>query len=265
MSQETYFHDHWVTIEPERFAYYDALFQHPAAVLDRMLAPLGLTAGQVCLDLGCGPGHVAAAMARHVGPGGHVHGVDVNEPFLARAADVAAAAGVAGLCTFHHVTGEELPIVTGAVDRVVAKNVLEYVPDLGATLGEVARVLAPGGRLVAMDSDWGFVVVEPLAPEEVAELFRAAAPAFREPFIGRKLRAAFIDAGLADVQVTVVAATDTAGRTRGILENMINYGLTFGRLGPERATDLRTRLDAAMAAGTYLVVLPQFVVTGTKA
>ena len=118
---------------------------------------------------------------------------------------------------------------------------------------------------MAIPADWGFVVVEPLAPEEVAELFRAAAPAFREPFIGRKLRAAFIDAGLADVQVTVVAATDTAGRTRGILENMINYGLTFGRLGPERATDLRTRLDAAMAAGTYLVVLPQFVVTGTKA
>jgi SAM-dependent methyltransferase len=204
-------------------------------------------------------------MARHVAPGGHVHGVDVNEPFLARASDVARAAGVGDSCTFHHLTGDRLPLDRGTVHRAIAKNVLEYVPDLAATLGEVVRVLAPGGRLVAMDSDWGFVVVEPLSPDEVTDLFRAAAPAFREPFIGRKLRAAFGAAGLTDVQVNVVAATDAAGRTRGILENMVNYGLTFGRLTAERATELRTRLDAAIADGTFLVVLPQFVVTGTKA
>jgi ubiquinone/menaquinone biosynthesis C-methylase UbiE len=264
MSETTYFRDHWVTIEPERFAYYDALFRLPDFIMDMLLAPLTLQRGHVCLDLGCGPGYVSTAMAREVGVDGHVHGVDVNEDFIAKARTVAADAGTAGTCTFHRVEDERLPLEDVSVDRAMAKNVLEYVPDLAATLAEIHRVLKPGGRLTAVDSDWGFVIVEPLSADEVLELFRAAAPAFREPYIGRKLRAAYRAAGFTDVDVNVVAMPDVTGQARGVLENMLTYGLRFGRLSEPRADEFRARFEDALADGSYLVVVPQFFVSGTK-
>jgi SAM-dependent methyltransferase len=181
-----------------------------------------------------------------------------------RAGEVATEAGFADRIALHHVLDERLPLDDGSVDRIYAKNVLEYVPDLGITLGELARVLRPGGTLVASDSDFGFVVVEPLHPDEVRELFDAAAPAFREPFVGRKLPGAFRRAGLGQVRVEINVAPDERGNLRGVLENMIGYGTKFGRMSDTRAAELRARLDRAIAAGEFLMALPQWWVRGTK-
>lgn len=107
-----------------------------------------------------------------------------------------------------------MPGADGAVDRVLAKNLFEYVPDLADRLGEMQRVLCPGGRAVAVDSDWGFMVVEPLTPDEVCEVFTAAAPAFREPYVGRKLRGPFVSAGFRDVTVEVQVLPADGGLPR---------------------------------------------------
>ena len=98
----------------------------------------------------------------------------------------------------------------------------------------------------------------------LGEIFDAAAPAFREPNVGRKLRAAFRRAGLDSVEVDVAAAVDTDGRLRTVVENMLGYGLRFGRIERERASELLDRLDRAIAEGSFLAVLPQWWVRGTK-
>jgi ubiquinone/menaquinone biosynthesis C-methylase UbiE len=263
-SLETYYKDHWVAIEPERFARYDAMFRLDDARADKLLAPLALAPGQTALDVGCGPGYVAAQLARLVGPNGRVHALDVNADFVVRARAVAAEAGVEKRVEVQHLTGERFPLPNALCDRALAKNVLEYVPDVDATLREVHRVLKPGGTLTAMDSDWAFVILEPLAPEEVRELFAAAAPAFREPYIGRRLRAAFRRAGFEDVRVDVVASPDDKGHLRPVVENMLGYARKFGTLREARCAELRARVDAAIASGDYLAVLPQFVVRGVR-
>ncbi len=145
-----------------------------------------------------------------------------------------------------------------------AKNVLEYVPDLHAVLAELHRTLRPGGTMVASDSDFGFVVIEPLDPTEVTELFEAAAPAFREPFVGRKLRSAYLRAGFSDVQVAITTSVDTAGHLRGVIENMLGYATRFERMTAARAAELRAKVDDALAADLFLAVLPQWWVTGRK-
>ena len=258
----TYYKDHWVAIEPERFARYDEMFKLDDKRADRLLAPLALAAGQTALDLGCGPGYVAAQMARLVGPSGHVHALDVNADFVTRARAVAAEAGVAARVEVHHLTSERFPLADGTCDRALAKNVLEYVPDAAATLRELHRVLKPGGTLTAMDSDWAFVLIEPLTPDETRELFAAAAPAFREPLIGRKLRGLFRGAGFRDVQVDLAASADDKGFMRPIVENMLGYAKKFGTMSEARAAELRARVETAIASGEYLGVLPQFVVRG---
>ena len=51
------------------------------------------------------------------------------------------------------------------MDRLICKNVMEYVPDIDATLAEFRRVVKPGGIAHIIDSDWGMLVVEPLGHE----------------------------------------------------------------------------------------------------
>lgn len=260
----TYHKDHWVSIEPERFERYDTLFKVAPTYAPTLLAPVGAQAGETVLDFGCGPGYVVAELAKIVGPAGHAHGVDVNADFIRRSEEVAREAGVSDRCTFHHVLDELLPFAAATIDRALVKNVLEYVPDPAAVLRELHRVLRPGGTLTAMDSDWGFVVVEPLTADEVREVLSAAAPAFREPHIGRRLRGLFRGAGFEEVKVAVTVQPDERGLLRGVLENMLGYGLRFGNLAADRAADFGSRLDRALEAGDYMVLLPQFAVTGRR-
>ena len=263
-SLETYHKDHWVEIEPERLQKYEALFAMDDTRAEATLGPVGVQAGETVVDFGCGPGFVSTHLARRAGPSGHVYAVDVNETFVSRARGHAEAAGLADRITVHHSSDESIPLPDATIDRIYSRNVLEYVPDVDATLAELARVLRPGGTMVASDSDFGFIVVEPFTPEEVREIFDAAAPAFKDPNIGRKLRAAFGRAGHVDVTVEVVTSVDTRGHLRTVVENMLGYGLAFDRMSGERAAHFRSRLDAALAEGTFMAVLPQWWVTGVK-
>lgn len=259
---DTYHKDHWAEIEPDRFDRYDQLFRLDPARAAQQLAPVGVQDGETVLDFGCGPGYVSVELAR-LGAA-HVHGVDLNADFVTRARQVVDEAGFTDRVTIHHSTDETVPLPDASVDRVYCKNVLEYVPDVDATLAEVARVLKPGGTLVASDSDFGFVIVNPLTAAEVVELFAAAAPAFKDPNIGRHLPAAFRRAGLADVKTKITTAVDERGQMRGVVENMLGYGTRFGAMTEARAAELRAKVDHGVTDGTYLAALPQWWVTGTK-
>jgi SAM-dependent methyltransferase len=230
----------------------------------RLLEPAGIAPGHRVVDLGCGPGFLSLAVAEIVGAAGAVHGVDINSRFIADATRRANERGLA-CARFHHVAGAALPLDTASIDVVVAKNVLEYVPDLSATLTEAVRVLTPGGRLHAIDSDWGFVIVEPWGKATVDRFFAAAAPAFREPQIGRKLPAAFHAAGLSDIQVRVVPIVDRSGAMLSVLRNMRSYIRTFGTLPDVEVDALLTAAERGVADATYMMCLPQFLVTGTRA
>jgi arsenite methyltransferase len=257
-----YFEEHWREIDPERLDRYELMFawrpEHGV-----LIAPARIEAGQTVLDFGSGPGQLAVELAGRVGAGGHVHGVDLNADFVARSTQRAAEAGLAERITFHHVTGNELPLEGGSIDRVICKNVLEYVPDLDATLRELRRVQPEGALLHAIDSDWGFVVVEPWSPEAVTEFFGAAAHAFREPNIGRKLRAALVRAGYRDIQVAMQPIMDTSGLTQILLQNMASYVREFETLPVARVEELLGQAREAVDRGEYLFVLPQFLITGT--
>ncbi|MDH4144606.1 MAG: methyltransferase domain-containing protein [Acidimicrobiia bacterium] len=261
---DSYYRDHWAEIEPERFDRYDRMFRLDPRLAARQLAPVDVQPGETVLDFGCGPGYVAVELARIGGAGTKVHGVDLNADFVARARQVAAEAGFGEQVTIHHSTDERIPLGDATVDRAYCKNVLEYVPDPAATLAEIARVLRPGGTLVVSDSDFGFVVIEPLGPAEVAELFDAAAPAFKDPNIGRHLPALLRGAGLVEVRTKVLTAIDEAGYLRGVVENMLGYALRFERMSAERADEIRATIETGLATSTYLAALPQWWVSGTK-
>jgi len=93
-------------------------------------------AGRV-LDLGCGDGQIARALAS---TGVSVVGVDPTTNQI----DVAAER--AGGPVFAQAGAAVLPFSDGAFDGVIACLVFEHIDDVDAAIGEVARVLRPGGR-----------------------------------------------------------------------------------------------------------------------
>lgn len=104
----------------------------------RQDAALRLVAGgDRLLDVGCGRGAVAAALRDRFG---ELVGVDREAECL----DVAARRGVTVVRA--EIT-EGLPFDDEAFDAVLCLEVIEHIADVEAFVGELARVLVPGGRL----------------------------------------------------------------------------------------------------------------------
>ena len=90
------------------------------------------------LDVGCGGGNMAKAIKRER-PELEVHGVDTSRNAIA-----AASAEQQGV-EFRVGTAERLPYEDGYFSAVTMFDVLEHLDDPGNVLGEIARVLLPGG------------------------------------------------------------------------------------------------------------------------
>jgi ubiquinone/menaquinone biosynthesis C-methylase UbiE len=98
------------------------------------------------VDVGCGAGIDSLIASQMVGPEGQVVGVDMTPAMLERARSSAEAIGASNV-VFREGYGEALPVEDGWADVVISNGVLNLFPDKLAGLGEMARVLRPGGRL----------------------------------------------------------------------------------------------------------------------
>ncbi len=98
------------------------------------------------LDVGTGHGRFGVQLAGH---GCRVVGVDLSREMLARATERARKRGVEE--RFEPRLGSATDLSTfgeGAFDAVLCMELFDHLPDLGAALREMRRVLAPGGHLV---------------------------------------------------------------------------------------------------------------------
>jgi arsenite methyltransferase len=107
--------------------------------------------GEVVLDHACGAGLDLLLAARRVGPSGRAIGVDMTPRMCESATRSAAQAGLADRVDIRAGLFEDLPVGDGTVDVVISNGVLNLSPDKRQALGEIWRVLRPGGRLYLAD------------------------------------------------------------------------------------------------------------------
>jgi arsenite methyltransferase len=106
--------------------------------------------GEAVLDLGCGAGVDAIIAARLTGPSGAVTGIDLVPEMLAKAKENAILAGADNLL-FRESSAEQVPFPDNSFDVVISNGAFNLVVDKVTALGEVFRVLKPGGRFMLAD------------------------------------------------------------------------------------------------------------------
>jgi SAM-dependent methyltransferase len=105
-----------------------------------------LTRGMRVLDLASGTGEPALSLARAVGPQGRVVATDLVPQMLEAARQNADARGLSNM-EFRMADAESLPFADGEFDRVTCRFGIMFFPDIPKAMGEIRRVLKPGGRI----------------------------------------------------------------------------------------------------------------------
>jgi SAM-dependent methyltransferase len=118
---------------------------------------LGVRAGDRVLDIGCGAGRHSFELYRR---GADVVAADQDEPELENVAKLFAAMAEQGeapsdaSATTEVADVLDLPFPDGSFDCVLASEILEHVPQDGAAMAEISRVLRPGGVAAVTVPRW---------------------------------------------------------------------------------------------------------------
>jgi ubiquinone/menaquinone biosynthesis C-methylase UbiE len=113
----------------------------------RLLDFCGPATGETVADLGAGAGYFLEELRRRVGPSGRVYQVDIDPRALAAAQRLAESPEVAAPVEFVHASAASVPaIASSSVDYVLANGLLCCLVDKEGAVGEIWRILRPGGR-----------------------------------------------------------------------------------------------------------------------
>ena len=224
-----------------------------------LLRRAGVEAGMRCADVGCGSGDVSLELARMVGPDGRVTGFDMDEVKLGPARAEAAAAALENV---EFVAADVTRFdVAASYDLVYARFLLQHLPDPAEVLRRLYAAVAPGGRLVVEDADFGGVFVEPPSPG--ADFFVRTYSAVLEshggdPAMGRKLHAAFRAAGIRELQLGAVQQVFLEGEAKTLFaltieataDTLVEHGVATRAEIEDALADLeRVAADPAVLVG----------------
>ncbi len=138
-------HEDWVAKyrTPEAQRFYETAF-------DAIVAELAPPPGAVILDAGCGTCAKSVLLAQR---GFHVVAADFAADALERAGPTIAAHGVSDRITLRQGNLLALPFRDGEFQYAICWGVLMHVPEVEKALAELARVVAPGGRLILSEGN----------------------------------------------------------------------------------------------------------------
>jgi SAM-dependent methyltransferase len=178
-------HERWYLGESRAFfgvraAGWDARFGDDLPAYAKAVADAGIRPAELVLDVGSGTGRALPALAAAVGPAGRVIGLDLTPDMLAEAR----AKGRDKHADLVLADARRLPLPDARADAVFAAGLVQHLPDPGAGLAELARVVRPDGRLTIFHPSGRAALAarhgrtlrtdEPLAEHRLGPLLEAA-------------------------------------------------------------------------------------------
>ncbi len=226
---------------------------------------LRLRQGAAVLDAGCGHGAIIPMLASRVGASGRVMGIDLSRQLVAEAHRRFDGSGLPVKIRAGH--AEALDFADATFDAARADRVLVFVPNPRAAVLELARVTRPGGRVVVTEPDLGASMVDSPDTAATREVLACVCDGFPNGWVGRQLRAMFLDAGLIDLEVRCFTTTNTSlsdwGRNMGI-DDALRTAVTLGRISVACAEAWLGELRGRDETGRFLAATTLYMVAASK-
>jgi ubiquinone/menaquinone biosynthesis C-methylase UbiE len=240
-------------------ARFEARGKHPlfSKMLLEYLEAMNIAASAAVLDMGCGTGLAARAIARRSGFSGSVTGVDLSPYLVAAAKRLAGDEGVAARVDFRTGDARRLDFPDATFDALVAHTLLSHVDEPLSVLFEAARLVKPGGTIGIFDGDYAslaFGHADSLSGKSNDETLISALVA--NPWVMRQLPRLLQTAGLELVTTFshVLAEIGAADFWSSAIEAYRKLVARAGAMTREQAdawaTDLRNDSDAGVFFGS---------------
>ncbi len=235
---------------------FQAYKQHSFALLE-------LQPGWHVLDIGCGTGEDARAMAQRVAPEGRVVGVDGSQHMIDTARR--RAEGSTLPVEFQVADAHRLPFGDNSFDASRADRIFMHLESPAQALTEMQRVTRPGGRVLVYEVDFETLTLDHPQRERTRKIVNTWCDGFRNGWLGRHVPALFREAGLEDVRITAA----TLWLRYPVAMQMVGPGTVeracaAGLLTKAEGEDWLKQLQQHYEAGLLFSTLTGFLVVGRK-
>lgn len=220
--------------------------------------------GVQILDVACGTGDDARALAAMVGPTGKVVGVDRSEAMVDEARRRAEGSGLP--VEFQPADALALPFPDGRFDACRCDRSFMHIPDPRQALAEMVRVVKPGSPVVVYEVDFETTTIDVPDRDVARRVIRVWCDGFRDGWQGRRVPNLFRDLGLDDLLIrpaTLVMPYD------GVANLMLGTETTrraqaAGAVTAAEADAWLHQLEELHRADRFFATLTGFIVRGRK-
>jgi ubiquinone/menaquinone biosynthesis C-methylase UbiE len=250
----------------ELIDYLDAARLAPSVISakDWSFDRLDLQPGDSALDVGCGTGEDVVAMFQLVTPGGWSVGVDNSEVMVSQA--VLRHGCVPNVC-FEVADAQDLPFTSASFVAIRCERTLQHLSEPTRAVGEMVRVLRPGGRMVLLEPDWGTLVLEGADPSLTDQIVARHVARHHQPRMGRRLRGHMTAHGLLveEVGAQAVVYTDFSSAMRAFgLSHAASLAVAAGIVNQSEGEEWVNDLWEADRSGGFLASVTGFRAFGRK-
>lgn len=223
---------------------------------------LNIQAGDNVLDIGCGIGDQAYAMAQLAGASGSVKGTDASQSMITMAKARHRSSG-ANL-DFSVAQADTQPFADGGFDHIRTERVLMYIKDIDAVFAEYLRLLKPDGKLLVYDVDWDALVISHPDTALTRKIVEFVSDKFPSGRIGSNLFNYFKRFGLKDIKVKACGYSHPLELVKRIIGGIIQTGVDENVFTLNKINDWWTLLEHDNNEGKFFASFQGFMVMGRK-